>query len=320
MAFHQAKTKRLRKSRPEKSGFTLLEALVTIGLAVIVLSIYTSMLTAVYYISRSQYGIQATGFVQEGLDVLHTIDYDELLNRTNGNLLGLSFTRGVWSVTSDKTLQMSVPTTAWSQETGLAVLPGNYRNDFTFTADVRALNASPSGWGAGIAFRYRDSENHYRFRFSSGGIAFDKVYQGTVTTLWSQSSTYSKDTWYTLSVTASANQFILKRNGVTVSTWTDDTYTTGDLALLTLNSAIADFDNVSVTGDGAGTWNFNGETNGTYPDEWRRFGPFDLPAGLATLTLSDYLGLPDLKQATVTVSWGEAGITRSATGSSIITR
>jgi len=312
---------RRRAAVEKRAGFTLLEALVTIGLTVIILSVYTAMLTAVYHISRMQFGIQATGFVQEGLDVLRTLEHDELLNRADDRLLALSYTRGDWEITggSDKKLELTDPAPNWGGETGLAVLPGNYRNDFTYTAKVLVQDASPNDWRAGLALRYRDSENHYRFRIVSNGIAFDEIYQGTLNTLWSQSGTYSKDTWYELEVVVSEDQFTLKRNGVTLTTVTDSRFATGDLALLALEDALVQFNDVVVAGDGAGSWNFDDETNGEYPEEWRRFTPYDLPQGDATLTISDYLGQPEMKQATVTVSWSEAGVIRDITGSSIIT-
>ncbi len=312
-----------KKNRPKHdSGFTLLEALVTIGLTVIILSVYTAMLTSVYHISRTQFKIQSTGFVQEGLDVLRGLNHDDLVNRTDGNLLGLAFTRGDWKIAggSDNKLELSTPADNWHDETGLAILPGNYREDFTFTADVKTQSSSPSGWGAGLAFRYRDAENHYRFRFTSGGIAFDEIYQGTATTLWSQSTTYDTDVWYELEATVIGDQFTLKRNGVTLTTVTDTRFSTGDLALITLNEALVKFNDVVVTGNGAGSWDFDSEPDDEYPDEWRRFSPYDLPGGGATLTISDYLGQSDMKQATVTVFWSQADSNKSVSGSSIITR
>ncbi|MFH1046980.1 MAG: hypothetical protein V1738_01655 [Patescibacteria group bacterium] len=307
----------------QANGFTLLEALVTIGLTVIILSVYTAMLTSVYYISRTQFGIQATGFVQEGLDVLRTLEHDDLLNRTDGNLLGLAFTRGEWSVTggNDNVLELQAPTNeSWHSETGLAILPGNYRDDFTFTADVLVASGSPIGWGTGLAFRYRDEENHYRFRFGSGGIALDEVYRGTITTLWTQSATYNKNVWYEIEVVTNGDQITLRRNGVNLTTVTNTRFTTGDLALIALSNALVSFDDVAVSGDGADSWSFEDYPDNEYPDEWRRFNAFDLPGGDIKLTIENYLGQADMKKATVTASWRETGATKEISGSSIITR
>lgn len=303
-------------------GFTLLEALVTIGLAAVILAIYSALLMGVYFLSRTEFGVQATSFVQEGLDALRTLEYEDLLDRTDGNLLGLTFTRGDWAVfddSGDNVLRLPIVADDLGGETGLVALPGNYRNDFTVTADVKARNLSVSGWSAGLALRYRDSENHYRFRFSAGGIAFDEVVQGVETTLWSQSSTYDKDTWYELEVIASGDQFTLKRNGVTLTTVTDDTFATGDVAIISLDGALVDANDVSVTEGSTTSWDFESDEEGAMPDDWRRISAFDLPDGNATLTIEDYLGQTDMKKATVTVSWEETALTKTATGTVVIT-
>jgi prepilin-type N-terminal cleavage/methylation domain-containing protein len=313
-----------KKPRTEVSqlnhGFTLLEALVTIGLAAIILSIYTAMLTGAHYLTRQKYSIQAAGFVQEGLDVLRTIEFSELLNRTEGGLLGMAFTRGDWEITggADKVLELTSDAADWIGETGLALLPGSYREDFVYSAKVNIDGSSPSGWGGGIAFRYRDAENHYRFRYMAGGIALDLVHQGTVSTLWSQSGTYIRDAWYELEVTASGPDFTLKRNGITLANVNDETLTIGDLALLASGDALVKFNDVTVTGDEPGSWNFDGETSGEYPVDWHRLSPFDLPGGTASLTISDYLGLPDMKQASLYITWVESGGVKNINGTSII--
>jgi len=313
--------RRKAAARPD-GGFTLLEALVTIGLAAVILAIYSALLMGVYFLSRTEFGVQATSFVQEGLDALRTLEYEELLDRTDGNLLGLAFTRGGWKVIDDagnSVLRLPLATDDLGGETGLAALPGNYRTDFTYTADVRARTLSPLGWSSGVAVRYRDSENHYRFRFAAGGIAFDKVYHGTATTLWSQSATYNKDTWYELQVIATGNQFTLKRDGVTLTTVTDDSFLIGDLAIISLSGALVDADNVSVTEGATTTWDFESDDTGSMPDDWRRLSAFDLPEGMVTLSIENYLSQADMKKATVTVTWLETNLTKTATGTVVIT-
>ena len=126
-------------------GFTLLEALLTIGLAAVILAIYSALLMGVYFLSRTEFGVQATSFVQEGLDALRTLEYEDLTNRTDGNPLGLAFTRGDWNVvddSGDQILRLPLAETDMGGETGLVVLPGNYRTDFTMTADVKVRGAA----------------------------------------------------------------------------------------------------------------------------------------------------------------------------------
>ncbi len=314
---------RRKAASARAGGFTLLEALLTIGLAAVILAIYSALLMGVYFLSRTEFGVQATSFVQEGLDALRTLDYSELSDRTDGNLLGLSFTRGDWAVYDDSgnnVLRLPLAADALGDETGLAVLPGNYRTDFTsFKAKVRARTLSPTGWGAGLAFRYRDAENYYRLRFAAGGIALDEIRQGAVTTLWSQSSTYNKDTWYELEVVASGDQITLKRDTITLTTVTDDTFVIGDLAVIAIGDALVDVDDVSVTESGTTSWDFEADEEGLMPDDWRRLSAFDLPDGTAALTIEEYLGQADMKKATVTVTWSETALTKTATGTVVIT-
>ncbi|OIO51334.1 hypothetical protein COY93_04150 [Candidatus Uhrbacteria bacterium CG_4_10_14_0_8_um_filter_58_22] len=318
--FRQKKIVRLsRPTAHSAAGFTLLEALVTIGLVAMLLSVFTALITAVHYVSYTRFNFQAASFIQEGLESLRIVDFDDLTDREDGRLLGQAFNRGHWAVTDDM-LKIAIPAPDLIDETGLAVLPGSYRNDFTFTAQVRADAGSPVGWGTGIALRYRDSENHYRYRFTSGGLAFDRVYRGAMQTLWTQGGGFNPGIWYTLEVEAVGDQFVLKRNGLVLTTVTDATLPSGDLALLSLNGAISDFNDVTVSGDEPGSWNFDGDGGDELPEDWRRFGPFDLPGGNATLTISDYLAQSGMKQASMTVSWTEAGRPKTMTGSSIIIR
>lgn len=329
MHHHAAQTKRARRAdRTPSSGFSLLEALIAIGLAAVLLAVFTSVLSATVFLRRAHYNVQAANFIQEELESLRALPFSDLLLRTNGNFLGLSRTRGPWQVkavtsppSGNNAYVMETAQTAIVEETGLAVLPGNYREDFSsFTAKVRVQAASPAGWGAGVAFRYRDAENHYRFRLTSGGAALDKIVQGVRTTIWSNSTSNSTNTWYTLEVVVAGNSITLRRNGTTLATQTDNAFTTGDLALLTLNSARAEFDDVAVAETGTTTWNFDADAVGSTPADWQRMSFSDMPGGTGALTIANYLGDTNIKQATATVTWSDAGTTRSASGTTLIAK
>lgn len=306
-------------------GFTLAEALITIGLAVVLLSVFTSVFASVAFLRRAQYNVHAAGYVQEEFDTLRSLPYAELLNRTNGRFLGVAMTRGPWQVktvtappSGTNAYAMETAQTAIVEETGLAILPGDYREDFTFSAKVQAQTSSPAGWGAGIAFRYRDAENHYRFRINNGGVALDKIVQGTRTTIWSNSTSNSTGSWYTLEVTMTDATIVVRRNGTILTTQTDATFQTGDLALLTMNGGLAYFDDVSVTEGAATAWNFDGDAAGTVPDDWQRMSVADMPSGTGTLTIADYLGDNEIKQVTATVTWNDGDETRSLVGTTLI--
>ncbi len=311
---------------PATAGFTLMESIVTVAIAAVILTVFTSTISASYLLRKSTHVIQAGNFLREEIDSLRTLPYAELLNRTNGNFLGLSLTRGPWKVktvssppSGTNVLAMETAQTALVNETGLAILPGNYHADLDMTAKFDVLSNSPAGWGAGLVFDYRDAENHYRYRYSSGGLALDKVVHGTVTTLWSQSATYATGTWYTLEVVTSGSSIALKKNGVTLATVTDATFTTGDAGLQTLSSALIYVDDVSIAENGVTTsWNFDSDATGAMPLDWQRFVYFDLPSGTGTLTISDYLGATGIKNVTASVTWNENGVSKSVSGSSLI--
>jgi len=300
---------------------------VTIALTTLMLAVFSGALLAMNALRSSQYRAQASDLVQEELDSLKSLPYIELVDRTNGRWLGVAMARGPWKVETDATapsashvLALRTAQSAVIEETGLALLPGNYRDNFTMDAKVKVLTSPPSGWGAGIVFRYRDAENHYRFRFSSGGIALDKVVQGVKSTVWSQNVSQNADTWYTLEVVATNQSITLKKNGVTLTTVTDGSFSAGDAGLITLNGALASFDDVAVTEASTTTWNFDADAVGALPSAWERLSPFDLPSGTATLTVGSYLGEATMKQVTATVSWDDVGITRTQSGSTLITK
>ncbi len=309
---------------PAGLGFTLAETLVTVGLVAVLLAIYTTLLSGTIFLRRSQYNTQAAEYIQEELDALHAIPFADLTNRSNGRFLAVPYQRGGWYVNSvadgqGKRLQMDSTPVALVEETGLALLPGNYRQNFTFGAKIKVDAASPAGWGAGIAFRYRDAGNHYRFRFSSGGIALDKVVQGTRTTIWSQSTTFNTGSWYTLEVVAQDNVLTLKKDGATLATVNDQTFLMGDLAIISVGGAKMSADNVSVTENAVTTsWDFESQALNSFPVDWKRLSWNDLPGGGGSLTIDSYLGEATMKQATVNITWQDAGRTRSASGTTVI--
>ena len=307
-------------------GFTLLETLVAIGLMAVIIVIFTAVMSMNVLLKSGNHGLQAAEFVQEEIDTLRSLPYSELLNRTNGKFLGISFNRGPWQVeasanapSAPNVLALETAQSSVNGETGIIMLPGNYRSDFVMSAAVKVLSGSPSGWSAGLAFRYRDPENYYRLRFSSGGVALDSVIHGTVTTIASFSSTYSTGTWYTLQVSASGSNITCKVNGSTVFSATQGDLIQGNLALYSQNGALVRFDDVSVTENSVtSTWNFDGDPVGDPSITWQRLSYLDLPKGTGTLTLSDYLGDSTIKQAVVTVTWQEGNTTRTASGSTLI--
>ena len=307
------------------AGFTLAETIVTIGLAAVLLTVYSIMLSGTMFLRRSQHNAQAASLVQEQLDSLRLLPFPELLNRGDDNFLNIAVNRGDWRVLTKsgdgqgKRLTLPTAQTPINHETALMLLPANWQKNFTFSTKIRALNASPTGWGLGLVFHYRDTENHYRFRYTSGGLSLDIVQQGVVTTLWSQNLTMEKDTWHTLEVIANESDFTLKKNGSILTTVNDLTFYKGELGLASFDGALTEFDDISLTvGAATSSWDFEVNDEEKYPEDWRRFGWPDLPSGTGTLTIDYYLEESSMKQTTVNISWDEGGRTRTATGTTVI--
>lgn len=303
-----------------------METVVTIGLLGILLSIFGSIFLSLRATRSTMLYRQASFYLEEALESLRTIPYSTLTARTNGEILGVSVNRGDWQTvalasapTSPNALQLPVTEAIRGDETGLIILPGNYRRNFTYEANVMVDNASPSGWGTALVFGYHDSENFYRLRLNENGIAIDESVNGTITTLWSQTVTHNKNTWYTLRVVGNNGAYTVSKNGATLATVNDATLEQGDLAIMSIGGAIVNADNVAVTESATTTtWDFDSTTIGTIPSEWKRYSYLDLPGGTATLSLSNFQNDSQLKLATVVVQWIENDNTHRVTGSTVI--
>ncbi len=313
-------------TKKSSRGFTLMETVVTIGLIGILLSIFSSIFLSLRATRSTMLYRQASFYLEEALESLRTIPYSTLTTRTNGAILGVSVNRGDWGAavvaaapTSPNALRLTAAQAARGDETGLIILPGNYRRNFTYEASIMVENASPVGWGTALVFGYHDSENFYRLRLNANGIAVDESVNGTITTLWSQSVTHNKNTWYTLRVVGSSGAYTVSKNGSTLTTVTDATLEQGDLAIMSTGAAIVNADNVAVTESSTTTtWNFDTTTIGTIPSDWTRYSYLDLPSGTATLSLSNFQNDMQLKLATVVVQWIENNNTHRVTGSTVI--
>ncbi|MBN1585084.1 hypothetical protein JW899_01820 [Candidatus Uhrbacteria bacterium] len=298
----------------------------TVGLAAVLLTVFSVMFSGTVLLRRSQNAVQAANVIQEEMESLRLLPTPELTDRTEGNFLNVLVNRGEWRVTDGTAdgqgLRIALPAAAQTAivgETGLIALPANWQEDFAISAMIRVRDGSPVGWGGGLAFRYRDAENHYRFRFTAGGLAFDTVRNGIVTTVWSQGISLDTDAWYRLEIAAAGNEFALKRDGMSLATVIDSEFTVGETALISLNGAQVEADDITLTvGETAEEWNFEDDDPDAYPEEWRRLGWSDLPSGTGTLTIGDYLDEPTLRAVGITVTWREKGETKSLHGATVI--
>jgi hypothetical protein len=108
--------------------------------------------------------------------------------------------------------------------------------------------ASSTDGVIGLAARYRDPENHYRFEISSGtgGRRLVKVVEGIQTELWSDAIGYTKQVTLLASLECLGRRIACYVNGVLVCEVVDDAFSNGRVALFTFKNPGAAFDFVRV--------------------------------------------------------------------------
>lgn len=306
-----------------KNGYTLVEAVVAIGIMAIFIFIFIG---SFYYISYSRYiknKSLAFNLAHEEIEALRELPFEKLTNRTEAHFINVAYNLGQLSVeTSNQAISppniynLARPKEITSGVSGLAILPGGDFEDFTFETQLKALSDSDNSWQLGVVFRYQDVSNFYRLRLASNDLIFYKVVDGGNTILYSKSQVFSKDVWYKLKIEASGSNFniYLDDNLLTATPVSDEAFSKGKLGLIGSNSVHAHFDEAKVTTGQTTTWHFDGseEKIGETASGWQRFGINDLPSAIDKLTIEDAInGYDDLKKITAKVEWQEQGNVKS---------
>lgn len=151
-----------------------------------------------------------------------------------------------WNVEGGRLLQKSPISGAITREGTYAVSDKGSRDwpDYRFTASL----ASSTEGVIGLAARYQDPENHYRFEIGLGtdGRRLVKVVSGSEMQLWSDTKGYTKDEPILASLECMGRRITCYVNGVKVSEVVDDALSKGRIALFTFKNPGAAFDNVRV--------------------------------------------------------------------------
>lgn len=293
-----------------KEGATLLEFLISIFLILFIIIVLTASFRAIILNREIKTKAQAHSLALEEMEVIRKTSFTDLTNRTNADFLGVSYNLGQSRTKSDNQASSSphvyelLPASSPKNNlTSLAFIPGNAYEDFTFKTMIKILNTSPSGWQAGLVFRYKDINNHYRFIFNSSLIKLEKIINGTSSNIFSTNQNFNFDTWYKLKVTTNWTFINLYLNDNLLSTITDESSNKGTIGLAGLNSGKIYFDDVDLITSSTTSWNFDSDPAGSTASGWERFGINDLPGGQGKLTIEDYNGSTDLKKIIVEVSW-----------------
>ena len=304
-----------RQPENKNIGYTIIEAIIAIGLVGFFILIYSASFTAVTSNQFLKHKSLAYNLASEELEALRSTPFTKITNRTSGNFIEVAYNKGTWSVqpaadapSSPNIYQLASPSGNPSGITGVAVVPGFDYDNFTLETKIKVVADSPATWQAGAYFRYHDADNYYRAYFTATNLYIDKKVAGVETSLTSKAKAFSTNTWYTLKVVANANAFEVYINSILElsATDADSPFTSGRIALLGFNSVHAYFDDVSITTSTTKTWNFNSDTVGLVAASWQRFGLNDLPQGTGKLTIEDaQAGFTDIKRVKTRVEWYE---------------
>lgn len=296
-------------------GLSLIEVVVGIAVFSTVVIVFGVSLTAAVYAQRIKLRNMAAALGEMQLAAIRSADTSTLTAVTDGPLVGMFLTQGLFGAVRDVTApsQPNAMNAATSTASGLSdvlPLPADVYGDFTLTAKLKTNAGSPAAWKAGLLFRASDYNNLYEVYLTSNSLVFKKIAAGVTTTLYSDSRSISAGSWQTLSVTATGSSMSVSLNGTLVTTQTDTSFSSGQAALASWEGASVNFDDVSIGGT---TWNFDATTVGEIHDDWLRFGLGDLPSGTGTLSVAvPYAGDASFKTYTAKISWTDrSGTTRT---------
>ncbi len=307
-------------------GFTIIEALVALGLTTLLITLFGA---AYGSITNNQYiGHRALAYnlATEEVETLRTIGAENLAEVTDAPFIGVAYNTGKFVVASHASapsgahVYEAVPNTITGNVSHLALAPDFEYSDATTTADLFISNNTVSNWKLGLVSRYQDAQNYYAAYLTATAVTLIKVVDGTTTTLDTAAGTFSVDTWYSLSLDLTGSDITVSVDSNPLLSAIDTAIPEGRIGLYGENGVHGYFDDLSITTSGTQTWDFDSTAPGVVPGDWKRFGINDLPGGTATVTLSNVeAGFNTLKQVTARVQWDERDTTKSVEITSYIT-
>jgi len=309
---------RFKKTR----GITFIEIVVSIGIMLVLVLILATSLNTVKLARTVGYQSQAYRIASEELETIKNLSAGELTNRTNSDFINVFYNQGTWVTSADATAPsapnvLTLTTTSPVASTGLGaalILPGDggYA-DFDFESRIKILAPAPTSTKSGLIFRAKDAQNYYRLALESSALRVERVQNGLVTSLWNSAQTFASSTWYQVKITAVGANFDIYLAGAKLTTVTDTNFSAGKIGFFTANDTKISIDDVAVTvGAGTTNWSFDTSFVGTMPKDLARFGLYDLPSGMAYLTITNQIvGVDTLKKITVRITWVEEGGTKT---------
>jgi prepilin-type N-terminal cleavage/methylation domain-containing protein len=356
--FKQVKQTKLTQFNAPRSGFTLLESIISLAIIMVMVAIYAGFALTRSANRHVALRAQAAAIANEELNALRRLNVNTLIDGS-GAFRGVLYNAGNWSITQDSNnlsggdsendgghvganvLELAGNSAITNAASGRMLYPAGAYGDGSIRTKFKVLNDSPNGWGIGLIFRASDTRNEYRVRVGITGANLDgaghnlvveRLVDGVVTVLDYKSVTCAVNTWYSLRVELASAAPTIKvyLNGVQQYTNPigDTTFTSGAAAVLGWGGVHAYIDNVkTVVGATTGFWTWDAGPD--LPASWIRLGLNNLADGTPNtfddnggLTIATYpqVGSKFLKKVTVTVSWAEHGQTKKYILESLIGR
>lgn len=283
----------------KQKGISLIEVIVSIAIIGGTIVVFAILLGVLKINKTGSLYTSAYKLAQEELEAVRALPFSGLLICMDAPFINVLYNNGNPGA-SGGALEVS----ASGASMGIISLPYNNMADFTLETNVKSSSLTNKN---GFLFRARDTQNYYFYYFTGNELGLLKNINGTETSLYQTSQSFSIDTYYKLKVVLSGTNISLYLNDNLTQTVSDSSFSSGRVALASANTT-TNFDDVTLD---SATWNFNDLTAGALPSDWQRFGINDLPNGSGKLTISELYGSPDMKQIDVTVSWSERGETKT---------
>lgn len=301
-----------------------MEVLVSLGVVSVFLVIFVGASSNITALKLSRSRAIASFLVQQEVEAIRNTPYASLTNRTDAPFMNVPYAAGDWSVVADATApsqpnayRAAAPAGNPTGLTNVAIFPSGKQDDATIEASVKVLGGSPASWKAGVIFRHKDSNTYYWARIRSADATLGKVVNGTSTTLFTKTQTFSTNSWYALKVVTSGSTMNLYADGILLTTTpvTDTSIDAGATSLAVWDSALARFDTAKLTTTvGTKTWNFDGgsEIPGSVAIGWKRLTPAALTNAVQKITIADAVGgQTGLKNVRVRLEWNDGSLARS---------
>ena len=315
-------------AKKQQKGFTLIEIIISIMLAVILVLIINTLLVSKTLSDRGENSTLAYALAQEEMEKLLNRGVLNLTNTTSAKFIDILFHEGEHAVLEDvlsysapKVLNLTSDTALTTTVTGAIVAPKNLYDSITVDARLMLRSGSPLGSGKGIFFRAQDKKNGYLLTVSDTAIRLIKLVGGVETTLYSSAYFIVFDAWDRFELTVSGNILDFRLNGVSQFNITDDTFMEGYLAFVVTNGGDAAFDDITITDAvESASYTFDSLTAGELRGEWQRQSLKDLPQGTGEIDIANYLGDENIKDITVRTGWNEKGSLKTMELKTLITK